>query len=162
MTNAIAPLRSAALVIWRLIASSGHPLCVEHIQEDPTVDATCRKAHASCLRTLARLCALGHLVHDGTALHRRAFWWGPTCLVPAGEPDYPRFHTAADAARALPRTRLVAVARPLDAVALPLRPGSQDYLAHPSRRGDRLFFRDGSVVPLVSATPLPLPAGEPA
>ena len=161
MTSAIAPLRPVALVIWRLIASSGHPLCVEHIQTDPGVSAACRKAHASCLRTLGRLCTLGHLVNDGAALHCRAFWWGPTCIVPAGEPDYPRFRTAADVTRALPRTRIDPVARPLEALRLPLRPGCQDYLAHPSRRGNHLFYRDGRVTTL-PAVALPQPAGEPA
>lgn len=162
MTSTVAPLRPVAHVVWRLVASAGHPLCFEHIAEHPSVAAACRQAHASCMHVLARLCHLSHLVNDGAPAHRRAFWWGPSCVVPAGEQDYPRFRTAADAARALPRTRLLPVARPLDSVALPLRPGCLDFLAHPSRRGDRLFFRDGSVVPLASATPLPQPAGEPA
>lgn len=162
MTSTAVPLRPVALVVWRLIANTGHPLCVEHIQYHPKVAAACRKAHASCLHVLARLCQLSHLVNDGAPVHRRAFWWGPTCIVPAGERDYPRFHTAADATRALPRTRLIPVVRPLDSVALPLRPGSMDFLAHPSRCGDRLFFRDGSVLLLSSTNPLPQPAGEPA
>lgn len=162
MTSASASLRPVARLVWRLVASTGHPLCLEHIHEDPDVTAACRQAHDSCQRVLMRLCELGHLVHDGGAAYSRAFWWGPGCVLPAGEPDYPRFHTSADTARALRRMRLAPVESPLDKVALPVRPGCQDFRAHPSRRGDRLVFRDGSETPAPAASLTPLPAGEPA
>lgn len=145
------PLRLHVLTTWRVIAAVGKPMSLSKLERHPTVAEACERAHDSCLRALIRLCERGHLVHDGAGLPHRKFWWGTTCLLPSGEAEHPRFATAADAARALPRTAFLPVTNPLTQRATPLRSGGMDFRTCPSRRGTRLHFQDGQVTQLAVA-----------
>lgn len=137
---------------WRAVAAACKPMTQAQIERHPSVAAACRRAHDTALRALIRLCDRGHLVHDSAALTLRRYWWGATCLLPAGEVDLPRHLTAADATRALPRTAIDPAASVWRDIATPMRAGGMDFRAHPSRRGDRLHYPDGRVVRL--ATPV--------
>lgn len=130
-------LSTLSLALWDAIASAGRPV---HASEIDAPGMNCRKVGEA----LYRLSVLGYLASDRAAHPRYSV--AARCKVPEGR-ERPAWLAEAviEAGVSAPFVPCPPD-KPIEQVAL--RSGAFDYAARPSRRGNRLVYRDGRVTDL--------------
>jgi hypothetical protein len=145
--------------VWRSIAAVARPLTMAEARDLDGVADAIAQAHSKLTTIVFNLVQGGYLTTDGAGRLQATFWFGQHCKLPEGEGDMPRYARPVDSSRAAPRGP--GPAGNFDAPEYrSLRPDAYDYLKHPSRRGDRLYYRDGRVTDL-QGNPIDGAAGEP-
>ena len=136
--------------LWSAVVSVGRPLSASQYRNECAEVRHALRMHHGVLREgLNRLVTAGYLRTDSSARHHRTFWFSASCKTPPGvEVATPHIDNGA----ALATSRQFANSMmPKDTAPLfkQSKAGAEfDFERCPSRRGDRLYFRDGRVTDL--------------
>lgn len=131
--------------LWTAVARIGKPGTPNDYRRDPQIASILSDYHESVRPALDRLASGGFLRLASEGGWQQRYWWSTACKVPFGC-EAPGTPLAAGAERAAVRT-IVPAAMPDDRTPLmrPMGGPAFDFLQHPSRRGNRLVYRDGRV-----------------
>lgn len=139
-------------LVWREIASRG--TCVstaQLMQVDAIATVTSGRVYV-LLGLLQRIVYRGWLETDNGSPVQR-WWYGPRCIRPKGEDNYTRVIVGLPTVATARDTDLQDWAPERERKG---RAGSTDFMQYPSRRGDRLYYRDGRITDLDGNPVLPL------
>lgn len=135
--------------LWCAVTRIGKPQHIADYRHDASIRNICREHHSHLRAGLERLAEEGYLrrASGGTQIHAR-YWWTSECRIPGGC-FAPGAAQPAGVELATARRHVNAV-MPIDRTPLmaPMGGPAFDFAQHPSRRGDRLHYRDGRVTDL--------------
>jgi hypothetical protein len=132
--------------LWQVVADYLEPIPLRELRQDDNAARVCREHHAKLIYVLDRLVDRRHLRCDHRGKRESEYWFGTTCLVPFGaDPRTPYRDTGS--AIAGPRTPVTSIALIASAGNVERADGLQ-FMQLPSRRGNRLYWRDGRITDL--------------
>lgn len=134
--------------LWTAVAAIGKPMSVNDYRRQPEIGEILRTYHETAKGGLEQLARTGYLRMANESRFQTRYWWSTACKVPYGcqPPGQP---LATGTEKAALRAHVNAV-MPNDTTPLmqPMSGPAFDFLKCPSRRGDRLVYRDGRVTDL--------------
>lgn len=140
--------------LWRLVAGVGRAQMTGEYRRDKEIASLCREYHSSVREGLDKLAEHGFLRTSLEGAFQPKYWFSTECRVPMGC-QAPGAALPAGTERAGARKHVNAV-MPIDTTPLhkPMNGERFEFAKHPSRRGDRLHYRDGRVTDL-DGRPIP-------
>lgn len=144
------PVSRVLVLVWRCVVQMAEPVNPQRLAAETLARQHCDDEHQQLLPVLRRLVDLRYLACNDERGNAALFWFGPHNRVPDGERRPIVYEQRAHAVAA---ERFVADPTPWIEPAKPLcdRAEGLEFLQHPSRRGDRLYWRDGRITDLDGA-----------
>lgn len=135
--------------VWEVVAANRGKRTASEWRSIPAVKELCCSYHEALGKALAALAEKGFLNCEKQGRGRVVFWYAADCAVPLGASLLARSGGDDDmpSIRASERT-ICSYLLPVDTSKTSAPPPRNEWRSFPSRRGDRLYYRDGRVTDL--------------